>query len=198
MSKENGCKITAGATPTFLYLNTRIEQPYKLSNKELTLSFYMSCQNGSRDVWIRHRRDGEVSSTIEEVTINNVDTRYSVTFTSLDMDTQTADGDYYQIEILIGDSNSVSSGDEFTIRDVQLEEGSVATPFEQRPYGLELSLCQRYYQTIGCFSERSTADIGLDLGFNFSKMRDAPTVTRVGDYMSPYTNTTTIVALQHT
>ena len=29
---------------------------------------------------------------------------------------------------------------------VQLEEGSVATPFEQRPYGLELSLCQRYYQ----------------------------------------------------
>ena len=31
------------------------------------------------------------------------------------------------------------------IRDVQLEEGSVATPFEQRPYGLELSLCQRYY-----------------------------------------------------
>lgn len=28
---------------------------------------------------------------------------------------------------------------------VQLEEGSVATPFENRPYGLELSLCQRYY-----------------------------------------------------
>ena len=29
---------------------------------------------------------------------------------------------------------------------VQLEEGSVATPFEQRPYGAELALCQRYYQ----------------------------------------------------
>lgn len=29
---------------------------------------------------------------------------------------------------------------------VQLEEGSVATPFENRPAGLELSLCQRYYQ----------------------------------------------------
>lgn len=34
------------------------------------------------------------------------------------------------------------------IYQVQLEEGSVATPFEQRPYGLELSLCQRYYQVI--------------------------------------------------
>ena len=33
-----------------------------------------------------------------------------------------------------------------TFNFVQLEEGSVATPFEQRPYGLELSLCQRYYE----------------------------------------------------
>lgn len=28
-----------------------------------------------------------------------------------------------------------------------MEEGSVATPFEQRPIGLELSLCQRYYES---------------------------------------------------
>ena len=34
----------------------------------------------------------------------------------------------------------------FDIAQVQLEEGSVATPFEQRPFALELSLCQRYYQ----------------------------------------------------
>jgi hypothetical protein len=29
---------------------------------------------------------------------------------------------------------------------VQLEVGSVATPFERRPYGTELTLCQRYYE----------------------------------------------------
>jgi hypothetical protein len=34
------------------------------------------------------------------------------------------------------------------ISEVQLEIGSVATPFEQRPYGMELALCQRYYQTL--------------------------------------------------
>lgn len=31
---------------------------------------------------------------------------------------------------------------------VQVELGTVATPFEHRPYGMELSLCQRYYQQL--------------------------------------------------
>ena len=36
----------------------------------------------------------------------------------------------------------------FEITGVQLEVGSVATPFEHRSYGDELRLCQRYYQQI--------------------------------------------------
>ena len=38
-----------------------------------------------------------------------------------------------------------TSGATFYITGVQLEEGSVATPFEHRQYGQELALCQRYY-----------------------------------------------------
>ena len=40
-----------------------------------------------------------------------------------------------------------TSGATFYITGVQLEAGSVATPFEHRQYGQELALCQRYYQS---------------------------------------------------
>jgi hypothetical protein len=50
--------------------------------------------------------------------------------------------------IYFGPTGAVSvvgtNGATFYITGVQLEVGSVATPFERRPYGTELALCQRY------------------------------------------------------
>ena len=44
---------------------------------------------------------------------------------------------------LLGTANAV-----FNITGVQVEAGTVATPFERRPFGQELQLCQRYYYRI--------------------------------------------------
>ena len=40
-----------------------------------------------------------------------------------------------------------TSGATFYITGVQLEKGSTATSFDYRPYGTELALCQRYYES---------------------------------------------------
>jgi len=50
------------------------------------------------------------------------------------------------------------------ITGVQLEVGSVATPFERRPYGTELALCQRYFQTYGSEVNNSQTEVNLGSG----------------------------------
>jgi len=58
-----------------------------------------------------------------------------------------------------------TNGATFYITGVQLEEGIVSTPFDYRPYGTELALCQRYYYRIsatnGQFTEYGAGYINL-------------------------------------
>jgi hypothetical protein len=76
-------------------------------------------------------------------------------------------------------NNNVST---FDVTGIQLEEGSVATPFEQRPYGLELSLCQRYYEVssneLGPSYSSQTAQDYFWSNYEFKvEKRIAPTMT---------------------
>ena len=63
-----------------------------------------------------------------------------------------------------------TSGATFYITGVQLEAGSVATPFERRPYGTELQLAQRYYYRIST-SGATYQSFGLASGYNALQMR---------------------------
>jgi hypothetical protein len=62
---------------------------------------------------------------------------------------------------------------------VQLEPGPVATPFEHRPIGTELALCQRYYQVGGSGLALTNNSSRLKGGgFTFAtRMRANPTMT---------------------
>jgi hypothetical protein len=85
------------------------------------------------------------------------------------------------VQVLTGNS-SLSAGSWIEITGVQLEVGSVATPFEHRSYGEELALCQRYYEVSGSESRYSmnAASTGISHyfteGFNVAK-RASPTIT---------------------
>jgi hypothetical protein len=49
---------------------------------------------------------------------------------------------------VVGGTNLTIEFSTGTLSLVQLEKGSIATPYEQRPYPLELGLCQYYYEQI--------------------------------------------------
>jgi len=75
-----------------------------------------------------------------------------------------------------------TNGATFYITGVQLEVGSVATPFERRDYGRELIMCQRYYQQLAkatwepVTAQPSSAPNIISCMFKVST-RAAPTVT---------------------
>ena len=74
-----------------------------------------------------------------------------------------------------------TNGATFYITGVQLEAGSVATPFERRTYGQELSLCQRYYQLCRNFVGigNSSTQVIANAVFQCT-MRATPTIGQTG------------------
>lgn len=75
-------------------------------------------------------------------------------------------------------------GNTFAITGVQLEVGPVATPFEHRQHGVELSLCERYYEVVRWgvqwFSSGTGPNysLGSPIAFRQSK-RATPTISTI-------------------
>jgi hypothetical protein len=96
-----------------------------------------------------------------------------------------------------------TNGATFYITGVQLEAGSVATPFERRPFGTELQLCQRYFalNTPGCGRSTSTTAMAGTVGVPVT-MRASPTATlfngtsKVIDIGVAFRNITSLTVLE--
>jgi hypothetical protein len=82
-----------------------------------------------------------------------------------------------------GTSGSVklcaTSGATWRVTGVQLEAGSVATPFEQIDYGRELMMCQRYYE-VGTSRWRGVDNGGICVWSNYFRVTKRATPTMTG------------------
>jgi hypothetical protein len=88
-------------------------------------------------------------------------------------------------------TGTAGANDYFDITGFQLEKGSTATSFDYRPYGTELVLCQRYYETIGLdgigglliagCATAASQQVNNSLVYKVTK-RATPTVTKVGTW----------------
>ena len=98
-------------------------------------------------------------------------------------------------------TGTAGANDFIDITGVQLEVGSVATPFERRSYGQELALCQRYYQTasnveLQMIASATVYDGPAILSLPVS-MRALPTVTVSGTKVSNTGNTVVTTTFAH-
>lgn len=175
------------------YLAQRIEDVTRLAGKTVTLSFYASCSipTVQMDV-VALQYFGSGGSPIvaaldsPRVALTSVVTRYSWTFTMPSIDGKTVGAGNYT-EIHLRPLLDAGENCDIYITKVQLEEGSVATPFENRPYSDELTLCRRYFRRIKSdsfnlyrrfFLGRTDAanDVQCPIGF-IDDMRVIPTLS---------------------
>jgi hypothetical protein len=143
--------LTGTSSTTTTWFGQRIES-YNctdLVGQTVTVSFYAASSNlpsllvgvfyaNSTDNYGNGGNITQIGSN-QTVNVTSTMTKYSVTFTALP--SQVANGIYLQF---IGNGNLGTGTISFT--GIQLELGTIVTPFEFRPYGTELALCQRYYQ----------------------------------------------------
>ena len=188
-----GLKMTATATDAvgWSQMGQQIEYKnlYHAVGQTVTVSFYAKAHNsnsGSTSLILRTRthttEDGAAIFAGTGVTNSFTLTTNWVKYTTTR--TIPSDSKAWSVEFVMG---GFVSGDGYTIADVQLELGSVATDFEHRSYGEELALCQRYYEVIKNVRFRGfhPTDTGSNYHYistpvTFYPKRVSPTVTRDG------------------
>jgi len=145
-------RMTGSTGNTNTNLQQRIESSIArtLVGSPVTVSFYASSPSATTlriAVQAPNAQDDWASATNlftpRDITITSTMTRYEVKFPSV-LPSQANNG----VNVWFLAQTGLNAGQYIDISGVQLEEGSYATPFEQRPIGLELSLCQRYYEVV--------------------------------------------------
>jgi hypothetical protein len=143
---------TAGTARWVLGTNLETSEVKKFKGKTITLSYWLrrgSNITANTSVALKTTAaEGRFSALVEGST--NVVTAANLSTTTFTKFTQTltipANSAALGLAVEFEVNSQAGAANAFLdIAMVQLEEGSIATPFERRTIGAELALCQRYY-----------------------------------------------------
>ena len=151
------------ASSAYSIFTQKIEGVRTCAGQPVTISFWAKAASGTPKVAIELAQvfgtsgSASVDTYINQVTLSTSWVRYVVNtiVPSISGKTVGTANDYFGLTLW------TSAGSNFNARTgslgiqnstidfwgVQLEQNLQPTPFEQRPYGTELALCQRYFQT---------------------------------------------------
>ena len=198
-------RSSGNATADAVYFNQALEtrESYKFAGQPVTLSLFYRTGAGFSGTGITLNITYGTGTDQNAVTgFTSAVTRTSpsfsasnawqyATFTTFVPPTATQVATY----VIYTPSGTAGGFDYFDVTGVQLEKGTVATPFEVRPYATELALCQRYYQKYGGTTAYERFGMGMWVFSNqayitkpfIAPMRAAPTLVQTGS-MRTYSN----------
>ena len=187
-TSQHRYQFTGAASVTKIGFAQRIESSnsYDLNNNTVTLSVDLAnslLSTVTWTAWYANTTDtfGTLASPTRTqiatgtFTVNSTVSRYS---TQISIPSAATTG--IEIEFSVGAQTSGT----WTIGDVQLEQGSAATPYEQLPVSVEFDLCKRYFYEISSNSTGRRFDTGYIASattaivyFSGLMFRVSPTVT---------------------
>jgi len=153
----------------YVFISQKIEDVRLLAGQTVTVSFWAKVASGTSSIGVNLQQNfgtggsATVTGTGQAQALTTTWTQYSKTFTLPSINGKTvgtATTHFTQLVLWLdaGSTYNTESGSigqvskTVSIAQVQLEVGPVATPFEQRPIGMELALCQRYLPRAGMAS----------------------------------------------
>jgi hypothetical protein len=183
--ESDNCVGLTGGTVT-LSFKAKVSSTTKLDNvKAAIVAWSGTADTVTSDIISAWGAEGTNPTLIANATYENTPANLNVT-TSYATYSLTASVDTASTTNIIvfiwSDVTDTTAGDFLYVTGVQLEPGAVATPFEQRPIGTELALCQRYFFSLDAQSTMpavvSPTNASVRSHFKFPvTMRATPTCT---------------------
>lgn len=182
-------RYTYGVTSTpNNYFRQQIEGVETLAGKTVTVSCWAKCASGTVAAYFENQQEfgtgGSPSSGVygighADFTITTSWQKFTFTHTLPSISGKTIGTSANQGSVNPSFYFPTNAGNTVDFAQIQLEEGSVATSFEERPIGLETTLAQRYYfrgslYGGGCSSGSTSQYIGINFPVT---MRTSPTVS---------------------